>query len=167
MNLFHLNGCHDVKGRIDAPNLDYFGFEGYLKSKFSLKAPKLTMARIILWDIWGGESSSFDQPWKHFPKLTDFLKEFGSSKEMILFLHDFKALIFPKDFRKTLSSSILPNVEILRFGMDTVVPANARDREDLMQSLQWMAPLAKDISQLEYRPELVQLEYWICMEIRI
>lgn len=36
----YVQGCHDVKGTIDASNLHRFSFEGYLKSKFSFKAPE-------------------------------------------------------------------------------------------------------------------------------
>ncbi|XP_024162205.1 putative F-box/LRR-repeat protein At4g15060 [Rosa chinensis] len=115
LRFLNLDGCHNVKGTIDAPKLEFFNFVGYLKCKFSLKAPNLRMTRIELIENWDREAATSNRQWKHFTTLSDFLQEFGISKSLYLCVSDFKAVIFPKDFRKTLSSPIFPNLEELHF----------------------------------------------------
>lgn len=78
----YLDGCHDVKGTIDAPKLDFFTFLGYLKSKFSLKAPNLRMTLIVLFDTWDREAAATFNT----RPLSDFLLEFGCSKTLDLYV---------------------------------------------------------------------------------
>ncbi|KAM5555277.1 putative F-box/LRR-repeat protein [Rosa sericea] len=155
LKVFQLDGCYDVKATINAPKLCDFNFEGYLKSEFSLKAPKLWSASILLWDNWDGEFLNFDGPWKHLPRLRDFLGEFKATKGMTLLVSHFKALIFPKEFRETFSSSSpkLLNLKVLDLAMENA-PTNMRDKKDLTNSLLWMAPTLQEINQLEYNEEL-------------
>ena len=67
-----------------------------------------------------------------------------------------QTLIFPEDFRKTVTSAILPKVETFEYWTNNIVSANARDREDLEQSLKWMAPSVESIAQAEFDAELAR-----------
>ncbi|CAL2242055.1 unnamed protein product [Prunus armeniaca] len=95
-----LNGCHQtVKATIDTPNLYSFHFNGYVSySNFHVKAPNLEVACIQLLDHWDEELSTIARPWKHFPTLRDFLKEFGCSKLVYLLANETKGIIFPENF---------------------------------------------------------------------
>lgn len=77
----YVQGCHDVKATIDAPNLHRFSFQVDLKSKFSFKAPATS---ITLLDKWDGKSSTFNNE-----ELKDFLEAFGSCTDMVLDVYDF------------------------------------------------------------------------------
>ncbi|PRQ58984.1 putative F-box domain, leucine-rich repeat domain, L domain-containing protein [Rosa chinensis] len=147
LECFFLHGqCHDVNAVIEAPALFFFSFRGHLESKFSLKAPNLCKSHIILLNE---EFSSFTGQWKHFPKLKDFLQEFGSCKEMVLYVDDFEVLIFPEDFRKTLASPILADLEFLELTIENP-PTYERDKQNLKDSLHWMAPALKLIESDVY-----------------
>ncbi|PRQ48654.1 putative F-box domain, leucine-rich repeat domain, L domain-containing protein [Rosa chinensis] len=149
VKVFDLDGCHDVKGTIDAPLLDSITFKGYLSSKLSLKAPNLSMTRIVLFDKWDSEAATFNsRPWNHFTTLSNFLEEFGSSKTLDLYVSDFKALMFPKNFRKTLSSPIFPSLKKLYFSVKN--PPRKMNKE-LSDSLYWMAPDVLFIKNLPWR----------------
>ncbi|CAL9007496.1 unnamed protein product, partial [Prunus brigantina] len=91
----YLNGCHQtVKATIDTPYLISFQFKGYVSySNFHVKAPNLVVACIRLLDHWDEELSTIDRPWKHFPTLRDFLKEFGCSKQLYLIARESKVFI--------------------------------------------------------------------------
>ena len=79
-------------------------------------------------------------PWKHFPKLKDFLQQFGRCKEMILCVDGCEDLMFPEDFRKTLSSPILASLDSLELAIPIQnCPRFERDQE-FRDSLYWMAP---------------------------
>ncbi|BFG22140.1 hypothetical protein CerSpe_084140 [Prunus speciosa] len=138
-----LLGCHQiVKATINTPSLRDLHFSGCVSySNFHVKAPNLMMARIGLWDLWDEEISPIDRPWKHFPTLRNFLKEFGCSKLLYLIPRDFKGLIFPENFRKTFSSP-LPYVR------HVVIPTwnpppEATEISDFKDSLDWVAPSAR------------------------
>ncbi|KAL6126327.1 hypothetical protein ACLB2K_074378 [Fragaria x ananassa] len=148
LKLFSLDGCLDVKGTVDAPLLQSFTFKGYLSSKFSVKAPNLAWSRIVLFDNWGREAAATfnSRPWNHFTTLSNFLKEFGSSRSLDLYVTHIKALMFPKDFRETLSSPIFPSLENFYFSVKN--PFKKRNKE-LSDSLNWMAP---DAQVIEHRP---------------
>ncbi|KAM5555689.1 putative F-box/LRR-repeat protein [Rosa sericea] len=153
----NLDGCHNVKGTIDAPKLEFFNFVGYLKCKLSLKAPNLRMTRIELIENWDREAATSNRQWKHFTTLSDFLQEFGMSKRLDLCVSDFKAVIFPKDFRKTLSSPIFPNLEKLYFSAK--IPASTmRDGKDLVDSLKWMAPYLQRIRCLPWSSGFLEID---------
>ncbi|PQQ16113.1 putative F-box/LRR-repeat protein [Prunus yedoensis var. nudiflora] len=134
-----LSGCHQtVKATIDTPNLVSFYFNGYVSySNFHVKAPNLKVASIRLLDHWDEELSTIDRPWKHFPTLRDFLKEFGCSKELTLLADEFKGIIFPENFRKIFSSP-LPYANVLIHTRNS--PTEATEISDLNDSLDWIAP---------------------------
>lgn len=83
-----LYGCHEsVKATIDTPNIFEFHFNGYMNySNFHAKVSNLRMAKI---GIWNEGLSTVDCPWKHFPALRDFLKEFGCIQHLYILAHDF------------------------------------------------------------------------------
>lgn len=68
--------CHEsVQATIDTPNIFEFHFNGYMiYSNVHVNVSKLKVAKIGIWDEG---LSTIDCPWKHFPALRDFLKEFG------------------------------------------------------------------------------------------
>ncbi|KAK9919520.1 hypothetical protein M0R45_028111 [Rubus argutus] len=137
-----VQGCHDVKATIDAPNLYRFSFEGYVKSKFSFKASELRATSITLLDKWDGKSSTFNNE-----ELKDFLEAFGSCTDMVLNEYDFNDLIFAEDLRKNSKMlPILPNLKDVELIMKNP-PTEGRDHQDLMQSLYWMAPSLQDITK--------------------
>ncbi|XP_020413009.1 putative F-box/FBD/LRR-repeat protein At5g22610 [Prunus persica] len=140
-----LFGCHEsVKATIDTPNLLSLQFNGYVSySKVCVKAPNLRGASIALWDVWDEELCTIDGPWKHFPALRDFLKEFGFLESLLLSVPDFKALIFPENFRKTFSSP-LPNLRNFSILLSNP-PTEATDMYDLRESFGWIAPSANVI----------------------
>ncbi|XP_021826613.1 F-box/FBD/LRR-repeat protein At2g04230-like [Prunus avium] len=140
-----LIGCHEsVKATIDTPNLLSLQFNGYVSySKVCVKAPNLRAASIALWDVWDEELCTIDGPWKHFPALRDFLKEFGFLESLLLSVPNFKALIFPENFRKTFSSP-LPNLRNFSILLSNP-PTEATDMYGLRESFGWIAPSANVI----------------------
>jgi hypothetical protein len=74
---------------INTPNLVSFFFKGFLKSKVFVKAPNLS-ATFLIWDLWDGDLLAFNGPWRHYLTLRDFLERIGCSKNVILYIRDFK-----------------------------------------------------------------------------
>ncbi|KAK9907065.1 hypothetical protein M0R45_002481 [Rubus argutus] len=135
---FSVNGCRDcLMATINTPNLVSFFFKGFLKSKVFVKAPNLS-ATFLIWDLWDGDLLALNGPWRHYLTLRDFLERIGCSKNVILYIRDFKTLIFPEDFRKNFSSPLYGcNQLFLR--MDNS-PEEVKDMDDFYDSLVWMAP---------------------------
>ncbi|VVA12280.1 PREDICTED: putative [Prunus dulcis] len=165
-----LFGCHEsVKATIDTPNLLCLQFNGYVSySKVCVKAPNLRGASIALWDVWDEELCTIDGPWKHFPALRDFLKEFGFLESLLLSVPDFKmvqALIFPENFRKTFSSP-LPNLRIFSILLSNP-PTEATDMYDLRESFGWIAPSANARDALNFSFERYVKELDMALELEI
>ncbi|CAL2241993.1 unnamed protein product [Prunus armeniaca] len=137
-----LVGCHQsVKATIWTPSLLYLYFSGCVSySNFHVKTPNLKLARIELWDLWDEEISPIDRPWKHFPTLRNFLKEFGCSRLLSLIPRDFKGLIFPENFKKTFSSPLPRSRDVAVYMLNA--PPEATGISDFKDSLDWVAPSA-------------------------
>ncbi|PRQ23808.1 hypothetical protein RchiOBHm_Chr6g0265471 [Rosa chinensis] len=134
-------GCHDtLKARINTPSLGHFDFQGYIKSRVCLSAPHLLMARIIIEDK---QFSTFNGPWKHFSTLRDFLESFGCSKNITLSICDFKALIFPENFRRAFYPPLLglKNLVLLTANF----PSVEIESSSLKESLAWMSSSAVEL----------------------
>ncbi|KAM2907448.1 hypothetical protein COP2_047087 [Malus domestica] len=152
----HIYGSHDsLKATITAPNLVSFDFSGYLKSKISLKAPSLRETTISLNEFWDEDNllNAFNGPWKYFPTLADFLKEFACSKNVTLIVCNCK-VIFPDEFRNTFSSPLPGLILSLRL-MASNPPRTETEYFDLLNSLCWVAPSAKTIFPQLIDPLLV------------
>ncbi|CAN6574094.1 unnamed protein product [Malus baccata var. baccata] len=152
----HIYGSHDsLKATITAPNLVSFDFSGYLKSKISLKAPSLRETTISLNEFWDEDNllNAFNGPWKYFPTLADFLKEFACSENVTLIVCNCK-VIFPDEFRNTFSSP-LPGLIMSLQLMASNPPRTETEYFDLLNSLCWVAPSAKTIFPQLIDPLLV------------
>ncbi|KAM5588626.1 hypothetical protein ABKV19_006871 [Rosa sericea] len=141
---FRVIGCHDVmKATINTPNLFGLIFQGFLKSKVSVKAPNLTAAGIVLWELWDGELLAFNGPWKHFLTLRNFFENIGCPKDVTIHIRNVKDIIFPEDFREKFSSP-WHGVDHLFLTMPNP-PSRVKDIPDFSESLTWMAPYADKV----------------------
>ncbi|KAM5548808.1 hypothetical protein ABKV19_000289 [Rosa sericea] len=150
LKYFGLLGCHNnLNATVSTPNLHQFDIFAYLTSKVSINAPNLCLARITLREE---EFSTFNREWKHSATFSDFLKAFGCSNNIILYISDFKSIIFPENFK----GACYPPLRILRrlhLGMINP-PTEETDVSDLEDSLLWMAPNAEERI---YYPNSLQL----------
>ncbi|KAK9942537.1 hypothetical protein M0R45_008198 [Rubus argutus] len=137
---FGLLECHDsLKATINTPNLHHLDIHAHLTAKVSINAPNLWLASITLQEE---EFSTTNWPWKHFATFCDFLKAF-CSEIMILVMRDFKAIIFPENFKRACYPP-LPSTKHLQLIVSNP-PTEESDISDLEESLLWMAPNAPDL----------------------
>ncbi|KAK9907062.1 hypothetical protein M0R45_002478 [Rubus argutus] len=141
---FSVSGCHDcLKATINTPNLVSFIFKEFLKSKVFVKATNLREAGILIWDLWDGDLLAFNEPWRHFITLRDFLEKFGFSEKVTLYIREFKTLIFSEEFRKNFSS---PLYGVNHLFVMTNSPKEVKDIYDFKDSLAWIAPSTNKLS---------------------
>nr|XP_011459960.1 PREDICTED: F-box/FBD/LRR-repeat protein At5g22700-like isoform X2 [Fragaria vesca subsp. vesca] len=141
---------HDcLKATINTPNLVTFSFEGFSKSKILVKAPNLKVTRVFLDE----EVLGFNGPFRYFPTLRDFLEHIGFSKRVVLYINDFKALLFPENFRKNFSSPLYGVKHLV-----VVMPNSPKEVSDeCSHALGWMAPSANHLSFEEYGYSITNL----------
>ncbi|XP_050379976.1 putative FBD-associated F-box protein At5g22720 [Argentina anserina] len=89
LNRLDLLGCHDsMKATINAPNLIYLAFNGYMNLNFFEETVNLENGGIVA--VRDRKPICKDESWKHFSTLRDFLnKGYGScSTSLRLFVFD-------------------------------------------------------------------------------
>ncbi|XP_062024092.1 uncharacterized protein LOC133740187 [Rosa rugosa] len=140
LTYFGLFGCHDhLNATVNTPSLHHLDIHAHLTAKVSVNAPNLWLASITLEEE---EFSNYNWSWKHFATFCDFLKAF-CSKNIILVMRDFKAIIFPDNF-KSACYPPLPSTNRLDLIMSNP-PTEESDISDLEESLLWMAPNAEEM----------------------
>ncbi|XP_004295252.1 PREDICTED: putative FBD-associated F-box protein At5g22720 [Fragaria vesca subsp. vesca] len=136
---------HDcLKGTINTPNLVTFGFEGFSKSKILVKAPNLKVTRVFLSELRDRDVLGFNGSFRHFSTLRDFLENIGFSKRIVLYVRNYKALLFPEDFRKNFSSPLYGVKHLV-----VVMPNSQKEVSDIPEfrhALGWMAPSTNQLS---------------------
>ncbi|KAL6218844.1 hypothetical protein ACLB2K_012051 [Fragaria x ananassa] len=103
---------HSVKATVSSPSLHYIQFTGFSKYKHSIEAQSLARVKITI----RHEELNVNEPWEHSSLLRYFLESFASfSGEIVLNIDHVQAqaLIFPEDFRNTVSPP-LPNLKHLK-----------------------------------------------------
>ncbi|XP_004296061.1 PREDICTED: uncharacterized protein LOC101293868 [Fragaria vesca subsp. vesca] len=129
---------HSVKATVSSPSLHYIQFTGFSKYKHSIEAQSLARVKITI----RHEELNVNEPWEHSSLLRYFLESFASfSGEIVLNIDHVQAqaLIFPEDFRNTVSPP-LPNLKHLKIIIMSPIWAG---NSELMDSLTWIAPSAE------------------------
>ncbi|KAM1108158.1 hypothetical protein ACFX2B_004780 [Malus domestica] len=138
-SVHHVSGNDDFNERrgtiIETPKLRSCEFIGYWQTGFSLNAPKLSEATIIL----GDRADSYFNTFPHNPKMRNFLGQFDCSGKMSLHVMDAETIIVPKELRRS-STTLFPPLPSLKNLQVIITSPTLVSESSLRNSLRRMAP---------------------------